>query len=263
MLKSDTYADKQSEMVRYDERAKQVTIAMSLEGGKAPSGLGVDSIPLYLRSPYEYYEHQLNRCLNAKSSVLEIGSGLGKHTGVLLASGAQVVAMDISSRSLEVLVKSFANPVNLQTVVADMEVLPFDDESFDLVVSAGSLSYGDNLKVLSEIKRVLKPGGGFICVDSLNHNWIYCFNRWLHYIRGNRTLSTLKRMPTIKTIDMYRMAFGEIDVKYFGVISWLSPFVGKVFGEVFSRNLSDAVDRIVRVKRFAFKFVMTAYKIKQ
>jgi hypothetical protein len=48
--------------------------------------------------------------------------------------------------------KRFNND-KLTTKVADMEKLPFADQSFDLIVSAGSLSYGDNDKVLDEIYK--------------------------------------------------------------------------------------------------------------
>jgi len=37
-----------------------------------------------------------------------------------------------------------------------MEKIPFGEGVFDLVCCAGSLSYGDNLKVMNEIFRVLK-----------------------------------------------------------------------------------------------------------
>jgi ubiquinone/menaquinone biosynthesis C-methylase UbiE len=43
-----------------------------------------------------------------------------------------------------------------------MEKLPFADQSFDLIVSAGSLSYRDNDIVMNEIYRVLKLQGVFI-----------------------------------------------------------------------------------------------------
>jgi ubiquinone/menaquinone biosynthesis C-methylase UbiE len=51
-----------------------------------------------------------------------------------------------------------------------MEKLPFANQSFDIIVSAGSLSYGDNDIVMNEIYRVLKLQGVFIAIDSLNNN---------------------------------------------------------------------------------------------
>ena len=46
------------------------------------------------------------------------------------------------------------------------EALPFDDASFDTVVSTFTLcSVSDHGKVLSELKRVLKPGGTFLFLE--------------------------------------------------------------------------------------------------
>jgi ubiquinone/menaquinone biosynthesis C-methylase UbiE len=114
------------------------------------------------------------------SFVLEIGAGMGENTKFLLATEAKVCATDISEYSLSVIEKRFNND-KLTTKVADMEKLPFAGQSFDIIVSAGSLSYGDNDKVLDEIYRVLKNKGVFIAIDSLNNNPIYRLNRCLHY----------------------------------------------------------------------------------
>jgi ubiquinone/menaquinone biosynthesis C-methylase UbiE len=57
-----------------------------------------------------------------------------------------------------------------------MEKLPFADQSFDLIVSAGSLSYGDNDKVLDEIYRVLKNKGAFIASLSLLNRFSITLN---------------------------------------------------------------------------------------
>ena len=54
-----------------------------------------------------------------------------------------------------------------------MENLPFKNESFDIVICSGSLSYGDHKIVRNEIFRVLKNNSFFICIDSLDHNLIY------------------------------------------------------------------------------------------
>ena len=146
-------------------------------------------------------------------------------------------------------------------MVADMEKLPFPDASFDVVVSAGSLSYGDVVLVMNELKRILRPGGIFICVDYLNHNPIYKLNRWVHYLRGNRTISTLERMPTVELIKLYGDLFKVEELKFFGSISWLMPLVNLFFKESFAAELTDRFDSFVKVRRSAFKFVMVAKKL--
>jgi len=145
----------------------------------------------------------------------------------------------------------------LTTKIADMERLPFDDVSFDIVVNAGSLSYGDNNTVLNEIYRVLRSRSVFISIDSLSHNPIYRLNRYIHCLRGNRSLKTLKRMPTLKLLRKYQLKFGKIETKFFGLISYLVPLMNKVFGEYMSAKI---VDKMVFVKRSAFKFVMIVEK---
>lgn len=141
-----------------------------------------------------------------------------------------------------------------------MEYLPFSNNYFDCVTCSGSLSYGDNSIVKSEIFRVLKPGGIFVCVDSLNNNPIYRFNRWIHYIRDNRTKSTLVRMPTIRLIDQYRTLFGHVEVRFFGSVIWCIPLLVKLFGEDKASRFSDWFDRFIGVRASAFKFVMIATK---
>jgi SAM-dependent methyltransferase len=113
---------------------------------------------------------------------------------------------------------------------------------------------------MGEIYRVLKPGGVFICVDSLNNNPIYRFNRWLHYLCGERSLSTLKRMPSLRTIDSYRKNFGTIEVKFFGAIAWLTPLLSWFLGDNRTSNISYKLDKLLNTKRSAFKFVMAAHK---
>jgi ubiquinone/menaquinone biosynthesis C-methylase UbiE len=128
---------------------------------------------------------------------------------------------------------------------------------------AGGLSYGDNELVLNEIYRVLKPNGFFICVDSLNENPLYRLNRVIHFLRGDRTISTLHRMPTIGLINAYHRRFGNIKVRYFGSVSWAMPLLGRVFGATNAAIFSRWFDRIVGVRKSAFKFVMSVRKEQQ
>jgi len=222
-------------------------------------GLASSSILPILREPYLYYEKCINLYVKAGSKVLEIGSGTGLHTYVLVQTGALVVASDISFHSLKVLTQRMRAKRRLITLVADMEALPFKNNSFDVVTSAGSLSYGDPDLVDTEIKRVLKPGGVFICVDSLNHNPVYRLNRWVHYLNGSRTKSTILRMPTIKRIMSISEGFNVAHVKYFGAVSFLAPTLAFVIGQKHAARLSDTIDRLLKVRRSAFKFVLVAH----
>jgi SAM-dependent methyltransferase len=266
MSKASTHhseEDKILEAARYENRAREVLKeAQQNLFAHERLFLGSLSIPLSLRSPYTFYEKQIRDNMCENFNVLEIGSGIGVHTNILFEAGALLVtATDISETSLEVLKSYYGKDTRLRTQVVDLESLPFSDESFDMVASAGSLSYGDNKRVMMEIYRVLKPRRGlFICVDSLNHNPVYRFNRWVHYRRGNRTLSTLRRMPRLETIDRYRLQFGSVQVKFFGSISWLTPVFVRLLGETKFSSLSDRVDNYFGVKKAAFKFVMTVRK---
>jgi len=244
--------DKIIECNRYNKRASS-----QLETGVTQKYiLGSELIPTVIRAPYLCYESFIKENILPCHDVLEIGSGTGMHTFCLVATGANVTATDISGKSLEVIKKVFNNRVTLS--IADMEALPFESNSFDVVVSAGSLSYGEPSLVDSEIVRVLRPGGLFICVDSLNHNPIYRFNRWIHYKKGERSKSTLKYMPTLHRIKTLSGNFNSSSVKYFGSISWVLQMLTPIFHQKKIAQISDFIDRLFRVRRSAFKFVLIA-----
>lgn len=255
-MKMDTERDKLLEKQRYDANA-----ARALSGPAAERKLGIEAMRPALRPPYVLYEGMLRRLLSAGMRALELGSGSGMHTQALVETGAAIVATDISPRSLELLERSVPAPAgNLATKVADIEALPFGDAEFDLVASAGVLSYGDPARVRGEILRVLRPGGRFVCVDSLNENPVYRFNRWLHHLRGERSASTLHRMPTLLSIEEYQRSFGRADVSYFGAATFLVPAMVRIADEAMAARWCDAIDRAVRVRGSAFKFVMVATK---
>ncbi len=249
--------DKQIECQRYNDRA-DVLLNKSIPI-EIQNYYGSMKIPPVLRAPYIYYESAIKSLINAQQKILEIGSGTGLHTYALIQTGARIVASDISIHSLEILEKRIVG-TNLITKIADMEKLPFSPNSFDVVVSAGSLSYGDPVLVDSEIQRVLRPGGIFICVDSLNHNPIYKLNRWINYICGERTKSTLINMPTMDRINSISKYFRNVDILYFGSLSWLMMIIAKIIGQDKAAKFSDFCDRIIKVKRSAFKFVLIAKK---
>jgi len=241
--------DKQIEINRYNHRAQQIITGEQNYKKK----------PNYLTIPNKFYFNLIERNKN-KKDLLEVGAGTGENTLRLIQLNLNVCAIDISSKSVEVMEKKFIKYKNFSAKVADMEKLPFKKESFDIICSAGSLSYGDNDIVMSEIYRVLKPLGVVVIMDSLNNNIIYKLNRYLHYYRGNRTKSTINRIPNINLINKYINKFGYGKVSYFGSITWMFPFLKIFFSEKFICNFSNWIDETLKIKKSAFKFVLMLNK---
>ncbi len=249
--------DKAEELRRYDERAR---LALESEHSPTPMRFGAESTTPIHRAAYRFYAECIRELMRPSHQALELAAGSGVHTQALLRTGARVTATDISPQSVALLQRNLAADADgrLAARVADIEALPFEAESFDVVTSAGSLSYGEPRLVDAEIRRVLRPGGTFITVDSLNHNPIYRMNRWLQVVRGKRTWSTFQRMPDEARIAAIGEHFASMEVRYFGTLTWAMPLVARLAGDARAVALSDAVDRWIRVKRSAFKFVLVA-----
>jgi len=95
--------------------------------------------------------------------VLDLGAGTGRMIHHLRNLGATVVAVDVSEKMLERLKKRYAD---VECHVADVENLPFEDESFDLVLAAFLIVHlGDLTTAFDEAYRVLKPGGYFVVTN--------------------------------------------------------------------------------------------------
>jgi len=246
--------DKNEDMRRYN------SIARSQRKSHFIVDKGSKALPESLSTPYVYYESLLSRILKPNSKVLEIGCGCGIHTYFPLSKDANVVALDNSIDSLSLLKIRLKNFKKLTTRFSDIEKMNLPNNSFDVVISSGVLSYGENLMVAKEIYRVLKFNGCFICVDSFNHNPIYRLNRWIKFLQGNRTLSTLRRMPDSQLILEYKKMFKSVKVRYFGAASFLIPFLKLFFTEKTIKLFIDRIDLFIGVRKSAFKFVMIAKK---
>lgn len=214
-------------------------------------------------APYnEVYFKSLIRNSKKGFKLLEICCGEGQCSEPILENYKDITFADISKNSLDIIKRDFSSYMtdSIKFKECNIENLPFDNEIFDIVACAGGLSYGDNNSVLNEIYRVLKPNGLFICIDSLNDNPIYKFNRYLHYIKGNRTKNTLKRMPDRKLLEYYHLKFGITNIIYSGKLIWILYPLSKIIGYRKSKFLSNFFDDILP-NWMSFKFTMEAKKI--
>lgn len=83
-------------------------------------------------------------------------------------------------------------------------------------------------------------------------------NRWLHFVRGNRSKSTLNRVPDLARIKALGDGFSNVSVHYFGALSFAMPVVARLLGEEYAQAASDRIDKLIGVRRSAFKFVLVA-----
>jgi ubiquinone/menaquinone biosynthesis C-methylase UbiE len=108
----------------------------------------------------------------APDLVLDVGAGTGLLSLALAARVSHVAALDISPAMLQELQRRASQErlSNVEPVVACATQLPFDDSSLDIVVSNYCFHHLDDagkLGALSEIYRVLRPGGRLVFADMM------------------------------------------------------------------------------------------------
>lgn len=110
---------------------------------------------------------------NNPKQILDIATGTGD-LAIMMSqlNPDKIIGLDISAGMLDVGKRKIAN-VNLSDkidmVVGDSENMPFNDNTFDAItVSFGVRNFANLDKGLTEIKRVLKPGGTFVVLETSN-----------------------------------------------------------------------------------------------
>jgi ubiquinone/menaquinone biosynthesis C-methylase UbiE len=101
--------------------------------------------------------------------VLEVGSGRGGGASLIHREfkGKSMTGMDFSPRAVDFCQQVYSVP-GLKYVVGDAMDLPFEQESFDVVVNVESAHlYPDPELFIREVFRVLRPGGTFLYSDVL------------------------------------------------------------------------------------------------
>ena len=113
-------------------------------------------------------EHRIWACSRAVGDTLEVAIGTGLNLPHYSA-GVRLTGIDLTPEMLaqaEIRARSLGRDIDLRE--GDAHDLPFTDASFDTVVCTYALcSVRDEVRVIAEMKRVLRPGGRLILVDHI------------------------------------------------------------------------------------------------
>lgn len=103
----------------------------------------------------------------AEGRVLEIGCGSGLNLPLYGAAVRTVIALDPSAELLRMARdRAVGASIPVELLEASAEAMPIDTGSVDTVVTTWTLcSIADAPRALSELRRVLKPGGALLFVE--------------------------------------------------------------------------------------------------
>jgi SAM-dependent methyltransferase len=201
---------------------------------------------------YDEFKHQL------KGEILEIGSGIGNISQLVIEEGRSITLSDYNDEYCESLRKKFSQHRNVREVIRiDLLDPDFEDiysvykEKFDSIFLLNVIEHiQDDLAAVKNCNFLLRSGGHLILLAPA-YSWLYCtFDKQLgHYRRYS-----IKQLKDLLKKSAFRILKGD-HFNFTGIAGWF--LFGKIMnkkmlgsGEMSAFNkivpLAKAVDKILR-----------------
>ena len=169
----------------------------------------------------------LKNCENAK--VLDLGCGPGMMAVHSIEKGFEFYGIDISEKMIDECINRFGHINSIHFSVGRLQNLDFPDNFFDVVLCMGVLEDVDRDEIensISEIARVLKPGGRII-ISLMNQNSFFAWHRRIR----NSLYKLIGRNEQAESYDplsrpfeeksfcklLKEQSFNEINISFFGL----------------------------------------------
>ncbi len=188
-------------------------------------------------------------------NILDVGTGTGFLALLLAEMGHNVTGIDISRRMLE---KSRQNAdtmnLSIDFMHGDAERLPFEDETFDIVVNRNLLwTMPDPMAAACEWSRVMRSGGKLVLIDGKWHDSTTVM-RLRRFLGGLVAFITEKQNPLTFTSHYSKI---KDQLPFF---SGSDPVdVANLFSGVGLKNIS--VNHLERIREFENKNRSISYNI--
>lgn len=179
---------------------------------------------------------------NGGLSVLEVGCGTGKTSCYLAEKGFRVTALDRHPLMLEKakLRAEQSGVTNVAWTLGDVEALPFESETFDIVYAESVTVFTNVQKSLAEYYRVLKPSGRLLDKELVLYDrlpepvyaeiksffkmdQILTLDEWLDLLRQNGFQCN---PPTLESFCSHEPAAGDDDIQELDISALLDPAIG-------------------------------------
>jgi ubiquinone/menaquinone biosynthesis C-methylase UbiE len=112
-----------------------------------------------------YHEYLLAQLPQRCPRILEIGCGTGRFSRLLAARAEKILAIDLSPQMIRLARERSRLYPNIDFVEGEVISYPLPDEQFDCVATLMTLHHLPTETALRKIRRALKPGGTFVCLD--------------------------------------------------------------------------------------------------
>jgi SAM-dependent methyltransferase len=159
-------------VARGEETELHFEVGRNLAEHLGYAGELLDAIPAEALASFAGVGHHLDlAALQPGQAVLDLGSGSGTDVfcaAVLVGESGHVVGVDITDEQLAkaARLRDREGFSQVRFVEAHIEELPFDDASFDAVLSNGVVNLSPAKgRVFAEAARVLRPGGRLAIAD--------------------------------------------------------------------------------------------------
>jgi len=158
----------------------------------------------------------LTSSIKPNSNVLEIGCGTGYFTKEIVKTKAKICAIDISEDLISI-ARNEINDENIEFKIENAYEMTYPDNTFDFVIGSSVLHHLEMDKSVSEIYRVLKPGGAIFFTEPNMMNPQIAIQKNISYIKkksGDSPDETAFFRWTLKA-KLKKCGFININIKPF------------------------------------------------